>query len=101
MSIVPYERQIEPQVVKSPFLRGVKGPGFLAEPRRQANAEDDEEYEMKKRPSEPSTEPSVSVQRVEPSVPPPTTLPAYTPTPILHDSLTLPGPTSESWQRRR
>jgi chromatin structure-remodeling complex subunit RSC1/2 len=62
MSIVPFERQVEPPLVRSPFLRGVKGPGFLAEPRRQILAEDDEEYEDQQRrrggPPDPRSAPS-------------------------------------------
>ena len=33
MGVVPYERQVEPRMVKSPFLRGVTGPGFFGEPK--------------------------------------------------------------------
>jgi chromatin structure-remodeling complex subunit RSC1/2 len=49
MSIVPFDRQVEPPVVSSPFVRGIKGPGFIAEPRRQPVAEDDEEFEDQQR----------------------------------------------------
>lgn len=52
MNIIPFDRQIEPQVVKSPFLRGIKGPGFFAEARQEfaEDYEDEEEYEKVKKP---------------------------------------------------
>ena len=43
MSIVPYERQLEPPRIKSPFLRGITGPGFIGEPKSKP-AEDDEPF---------------------------------------------------------
>lgn len=47
MSVVPYDRQLEPVQIRSPFLRGVRNvPGFLAEPKRQPGAEDDEDYDL-------------------------------------------------------
>lgn len=52
MTIIPFDRQIDPQVVKSPFLRGIKGPGFFAEARQEfaEDYEDEEEYEKAKKP---------------------------------------------------
>lgn len=43
MSVTPFERQIDPLVFSSPFLGGITGPGFLAEPRGNANDEDDDD----------------------------------------------------------
>lgn len=46
MSIVPYDRQLDPVQIRSPFLRNVRGvPGFIADPKRQPDAEDEEEYD--------------------------------------------------------
>lgn len=51
MDVIPFDRQIEPQLVKSPFLRGIRGPGFFAEAREGGEDEDDEDGPVKKRPA--------------------------------------------------
>lgn len=50
MSVVPYERQLELPTVRSPFLRGTTGPGFIGEPKSKASEEDDEFDEPKRAP---------------------------------------------------
>ena len=50
MSIIPFERHIDPLMTKSPFLRGIRGPGFIGEPKTKPTGDDEEEYdEMPKR----------------------------------------------------
>lgn len=51
MDVVAFDRQIEPPLVKSPFLRGIRGPGFFAEAREGGEDEDDEDGPVKKRPA--------------------------------------------------
>ena len=55
MAVVPYDRQIEPLIVTSPFHRGVRGPGFFAEPRGKPSGEDEEEEEVRRPPVAPPT----------------------------------------------
>ena len=45
MSIVPYERHLEPPTVKSPFRRGITGPGFVGEPKSKPTGEEDEDLD--------------------------------------------------------
>jgi len=70
MAVNNYDRQVEPEVVTSPFHRGVKGPGFFGEPKGKATEEDDEEP----KPRLPAPPP---VPR--PGPPPTQPLPAYRP----------------------
>lgn len=53
MDVIPFDRQIEPQLVKSPFLRGIRGPGFFAEAREGGEDDEDEDGPVKKRPVAP------------------------------------------------
>lgn len=43
MSVIPYERMLDPVTFPSPFLRGITGPGFIGESRAKPTGEDDEE----------------------------------------------------------
>jgi chromatin structure-remodeling complex subunit RSC1/2 len=47
MRIVNYSRQLEPQtsMLRSPFLRGITGPGFLGEPKSKPPLDDEEEVD--------------------------------------------------------
>ena len=45
MSVIPYERHIEPPVVKSPFTRGVTGPGFFGEPKSKPTGDEEEDMD--------------------------------------------------------
>ncbi|KAK4688769.1 chromatin structure-remodeling complex subunit RSC1/2, partial [Tremellales sp. Uapishka_1] len=56
MRVVPFEHHVELGLMKSPFLRGIKGPGFFGEPRKSAigaagpeGGLDDEDKEPRKR----------------------------------------------------
>ena len=51
MDVIPFDRQVEPQLVKSPFLRGIRGPGFFAEAREGGEDDEDEDGPVKKRPA--------------------------------------------------
>lgn len=42
MSVVPYEKLLEPSQFPSPFHYGVRGPGHFGEPRTKAGAEEDD-----------------------------------------------------------
>lgn len=46
---VPYERQIDPPMIKSPFLRGIRGPGFLGEPRNGGFTAEEEDEEPRRK----------------------------------------------------
>ncbi|WVF67895.1 hypothetical protein IAT40_002656 [Kwoniella sp. CBS 6097] len=48
MSVIPYERNIEVPMVSSPFLRGVKGPGFFGEPKKGSAGDDEDDDEEEK-----------------------------------------------------
>ena len=83
MSVVPYDRQLEPHMVKSPFLRGINGPGFIGEPKSKPNEEEDEFDEPKR----PRVE---RPKRTNPTPPqPPITLP-----PIANSVAPKPAPTA-------
>jgi chromatin structure-remodeling complex subunit RSC1/2 len=43
MAVVNYDRQVEPEVMSSPFHKGAKGPGFFGEPKGRATEEEEEE----------------------------------------------------------
>lgn len=45
-NVVPFKRQITLPIVKSPFTLGVKGPGSIGRPKRQAMPDDDEGMDM-------------------------------------------------------
>ncbi len=45
MSTVPYERHLNPPMIKSPFLRGITGAGFIGEPKFKPVGEDEEDAE--------------------------------------------------------
>jgi hypothetical protein len=49
MDVETWDRIVEPHMVKSPFLRGIQGPGFFAEPREGGEDEDEDEGPAKKR----------------------------------------------------
>ncbi|EIW70202.1 hypothetical protein TREMEDRAFT_68547 [Tremella mesenterica DSM 1558] len=49
MTVIPFARQIDPIKVPSPFLRGIKGPGFLGDPQESVGDEDDDEDEGENR----------------------------------------------------
>lgn len=51
MDVVAFDRQIEPPLVKSPFLRGIRGPGFFAEAREGGEDDDEDDGPVKKRPA--------------------------------------------------
>lgn len=72
MAVVNYERQVEPEVVSSPFHRGITGPGFFGEPKGKATEEDDEE------PRPAKSVPSVTAPVAAP-VPTPRTAPVAPP----------------------
>lgn len=87
MAVVNYERQIEPEVVSSPFHRGITGPGFFGEPKGKATEEDDEE-----------TAPARSVATMPTPArptprPAPIPAPVATPAPRPAPSQPLPTPT--------
>ncbi|WVQ95459.1 hypothetical protein IAU59_002556 [Kwoniella sp. CBS 9459] len=48
MSVIPFERNIEVPMVSSPFLRGVKGPGFFGEPKKGSAGDDEDDDEDEK-----------------------------------------------------
>ncbi|OCF45640.1 chromatin structure-remodeling complex subunit RSC1/2 [Kwoniella heveanensis CBS 569] len=52
MSVIPFERNIEVPMVSSPFLRGVKGPGFFGEPKKGSAGDDEDDDEDEKEPKE-------------------------------------------------
>jgi chromatin structure-remodeling complex subunit RSC1/2 len=49
MNIVPWDRIVDPPMDKSPFLRGIRGPGFFAEPREGGEEEEEEEGPPRRR----------------------------------------------------
>ena len=49
MQIEPWERIVDPPMDKSPFLRGIRGPGFFAEPREGGEEEEEEEGPPRRR----------------------------------------------------
>jgi chromatin structure-remodeling complex subunit RSC1/2 len=50
MQIENWERIIDPQMEKSPFLRGIRGPGFFAEPREGGEEEEEDETPRRRQP---------------------------------------------------
>lgn len=49
MQIDNWERIIDPPTEKSPFLRGIRGPGFFAEPREGGEEEEEDETPARRR----------------------------------------------------
>nr|XP_031862624.1 uncharacterized protein CI109_002122 [Kwoniella shandongensis]KAA5529696.1 hypothetical protein CI109_002122 [Kwoniella shandongensis] len=92
MSVIPFERIIDPPMVKSPFLLGVQGPGFVGEPRKapggggEEDEEDEEERQQKRK--ERTVRPPAPLPAASyappPTVPGPSRLTAATPTPPIH-----------------
>lgn len=50
MQIDSWERIIDPPMEKSPFLRGIRGPGFFAEPREGGEEEEEDETPRRRQP---------------------------------------------------
>jgi chromatin structure-remodeling complex subunit RSC1/2 len=50
MQIETWERIIDPPMEKSPFLRGIRGPGFFAEPREGGEEEEEDETPRRRQP---------------------------------------------------
>jgi chromatin structure-remodeling complex subunit RSC1/2 len=50
MQIENWERIIDPPMEKSPFLRGIRGPGFFAEPREGGEEEEEDETPRRRQP---------------------------------------------------
>lgn len=46
INVVPYKRQIQLPIVKSPFTLGVKGPAGVGRPKRQVQPDDDESMDL-------------------------------------------------------
>ncbi|WVN89074.1 uncharacterized protein L203_104290 [Cryptococcus depauperatus CBS 7841] len=63
MSVIPFERIIEPRTVPSPLTQGVQGPGFFGEPKKilggsaQDEDDDDDDDKLRKRPTRMMTQP--------------------------------------------
>ena len=58
MAVDPFERQVGLGVVNSPFLRGVKGPGSIGEPKNKTAPADDEEEESLRNTATPTQRPA-------------------------------------------
>lgn len=82
---VPFKRQITLPIVKSPFTLGVKGPGSIGRPKRQAMPDDDEGMDM-----------NVAYGRA----PPPATRPEVRPAPPSARSSFGPGPSPQQAAQR-
>jgi chromatin structure-remodeling complex subunit RSC1/2 len=99
MAVVPYDRQVEPALVKSPFLRGIKGPGFFGEPKGK---EEDEILPRdiqgsETRPTLPSRMSETSVTE-SPMIPP--RMPSTPPVPTTPSTPTRPAPIT-GWSSSR
>jgi len=74
MAVNNYDRQVEPEVVTSPFHRGITGPGFFGEPKGKATEEDEEE--PKPRMSSTPAKVDIPARPIATPIPP---VPAYRP----------------------
>ncbi|WWC72663.1 uncharacterized protein I206_106627 [Kwoniella pini CBS 10737] len=86
MSVISYSRNIEVPMVKSPFLKGVQGPGFFGEPKKAMAGDDDDEDEEERERERPKRR-----ERTRKEVQPPhsvdtpikhSPVPTYTPAPV-------------------
>lgn len=82
MDIVQWQRIVEPQMLKSPFLRGIRGPGFFAEPREGGEDEDEDESPARKRGAEPARRGGGAIPGPKPYVYTPSNLPNRYPAPV-------------------
>ncbi|WVW80738.1 hypothetical protein I302_102724 [Kwoniella bestiolae CBS 10118] len=95
MSVISYERNIEVPMVKSPFLRGVQGPGFFGEPKKILAGDDEGEDDEDKEKEKPRRRERAAKRDAQP---PPvidspinhSPVPTFTPTPA---SVQIPTPT--------
>ncbi|KAK6906505.1 hypothetical protein I203_100490 [Kwoniella mangroviensis CBS 8507] len=100
MSVISYERNIEIPMVKSPFLRGIQGPGFFGEPKKILAGDDDgDDDDEKDRERDKPRRRERNKREVQPPPPainiPPqhSPLPTFTPTPAPVQAPTpSPGP---------
>lgn len=69
MQIENWERIIDPPMEKSPFLRGIRGPGFFAEPREGGEEEEEDETPARRRQAPEVAKRSSTAATVTPSRP--------------------------------
>ncbi|CAK9780095.1 hypothetical protein CC85DRAFT_257159 [Cutaneotrichosporon oleaginosum] len=118
-NVVPFKHKIQLPLVKSPLLRGIKGPGSIGRPKRQAMPDDNESMDMQvaygraappamrmpeQRPPHPSNRSSFSQQAPTPHQrPTPTPGPSRTPsTPAVQQQQRgHPQQRQQSWQHQQ
>jgi chromatin structure-remodeling complex subunit RSC1/2 len=101
MKTVSFSRQLEPQaaMVKSPFLRGIKGPGFIGDPKPKVNGEEEDDPDdvqsvpLPRRVGRPSERDKEKDRRIstlnQPYASSPSSVPRPNPTVM---SMSVPGP---------
>lgn len=115
-NLVPFKHKIQLPMVKSPLLRGIKGPGSIGRPKRQAMPDDVESMDMQvaygraappvsrmpeQRPPPTSNRSSFSQQAPSPHQrPTPTPGPSRTPSASAAQQRAPPPQRQQSWQQQ-